>query len=164
MVCLLFQLLKDKSAHLLYGVQEKLDILRSYGSSVEKQCSHEELMDLNEMNDLITGIFPFSTISNIAEYWKDFLSMCDAFFLSVHDNHCTNAFQDLIDSQRAKLPSLTIYDKNQYSRWLPYFWSVLTNIQRNRESFWEENYSRLSILQTPNIANIWILQTEVNFP
>ena len=31
---LLFQLLKDKSFHLPYDVQEKLDILRSSGSSV----------------------------------------------------------------------------------------------------------------------------------
>ena len=32
--CLLFQLLKDKSVHLPYDVEEKLDILRSSGSSV----------------------------------------------------------------------------------------------------------------------------------
>ena len=35
-VCLLFQLLKDKSVHLSYDVQEKLDILSNSGSSVEK--------------------------------------------------------------------------------------------------------------------------------
>ena len=36
---------------------------------------------------------------------------------------------------------LTIYDNNKYFRWLPYFWSVLTNIPRDRESFLEENYA-----------------------
>ena len=117
--CLLFQLLKDKSFHFLYDVQEKLDILCSSGSSVEKECNHDKLIDLNEVNDLITGIFPSVTMSDMAEYWKDFLSMCDALFLSIHANHCTNAFQDLIDSQRAMLPWLTIYGNNQYSRWLP---------------------------------------------
>ena len=61
----------------------------------------------------------------MAEYWKNFLSMCDALFLSILANHCTNAFQDLIDSQRAMLPWLTIYDNIWYSYWLPYFWSVL---------------------------------------
>ena len=35
--CLLFQLLKDKSVHPLYDVQEKLDILRSSGIFVEKE-------------------------------------------------------------------------------------------------------------------------------
>ena len=138
-MCLAFQLLKNKSVHLPYVVQEKLDILRSSGSSLEKECIHEKLMDLNEINDLVTGIFPSATMSNMAEYWKDFLSMCDALFLSIHANHCTNAFQDLIDSQQAMLPWLTIYDNNQYSRWLPYFWSVLTNLPRNRESSLEEN-------------------------
>ena len=102
--CLIFQLLKDKSVHLSYDVQEKLDILRSCGSFVEKECSHEELMDLNEVNDLITSIFLSVPMSDMAEYWKEFLSMCDALFLSIHANHCTNAFQDLIDSQLAMLP------------------------------------------------------------
>ena len=78
--CLLFQLLKDKSVHLSYDVQEKMNILCSCGGSVEKECSHEELMNLNEVNDLITGIFPSVTMSDIAEYWED-LSMCDALFL-----------------------------------------------------------------------------------
>ena len=75
--------------------------------------------------------------------------MCDALFLSIHANHCTNAFQDLIDSQQAMLPWLTIYDNNQYSRWLPYFWSVLANLPRNRESFLEENDAH-SLTGNPN--------------
>ena len=66
----------------------------------EKECSHEELMDLNEINGLITAIFPSVTMFDMTEYWKGFLSMCDGLFPSICDNHCTNAFQDLIDSQR----------------------------------------------------------------
>ena len=88
-------------------------------------------MDLNQINDLITGTFPSVIMSDMAEYWKDILSMCDALFLYIHAKHCTNAFQDLIDSQRSMLPWLTIYDNNQYSRWLLYFWSVLTNLLRD---------------------------------
>ena len=65
---LLFQLLKNKSVHLPYYVQEKLDILCSSGISVENECSHEEFMDLNKVNDLITGIFPSATISDMVEY------------------------------------------------------------------------------------------------
>ena len=99
------------------------------------------LMDLNEVNDLITGIFPSVTMSDMVEYWKDFSSMCDVLFLSIHANHCTNAFQDLIDSRRVILPWLTIYDKNLYSHWLIYFWPLLTNLSGDRESFLEENYA-----------------------
>ena len=58
--CLLFQLLKDESVHLPYDVQETLDILRSSGRSVEKECNYEELMDLSEVNDLITAFFRLS--------------------------------------------------------------------------------------------------------
>ena len=140
-MCLLFQLGKDRSVHLPYDVQEKLDILHSSGSSAEKQCSHEGLMDLNEVNYLITSIFPSDTMSDMVEYWKHFLSLCDALFLSIHANHCTNAFQDLIDNQRVILAWFTIYHNNQYSRWLPYFWSALNNLPRDRESFLGENYA-----------------------
>ena len=68
--CLLFLLLEDKSVCLLYDVQEKLDILRSSGSTVEKRYSHEELIDLNKVNDLITDIFLSVTMSDMAEYWQ----------------------------------------------------------------------------------------------
>ena len=98
-------------------------------------------MELDEVNSLTTCLFSSVTVSDMADFWKDFLSMCDALFLSIHANHCTDNFQDLIDSQRAMLPWLTIYDNNQYSRWLPYFWLVLSNLPRDRESFLEENYA-----------------------
>ena len=70
-------------------------------------------------------------MSDMAEYWKDFLPICDTLFVSIHTNHFANAFQELIDSQQSMPPWLTIYDNNQYSRWLPYFWSVLTNLMRD---------------------------------
>ena len=161
--CLLFQLLKDKSVHLPYDVQEKLDILRSSRSSVEKEFSHEKLMDLNEINDLITGIFPSVTMPDMTEYWKDFLSIRDALFLSIHANHCSNAFQDLIDSQRAIPPWLTIYDNSQNARWLPYFWSVLTNLLKDLESFLEENYAH-SLTGNPysGISLDMIMEVTVN--
>ena len=118
-----------------------MHILRSSRTSVEKAYSHQELLDLNDLNDLITGIVPPVTMSDMAEYWKDILSMCESLFPSIPAHHCTNAFQDLIDSQRAMVPWLTIYDNNQYSCWLPYFGSVLKNLLMDRENFSEENYA-----------------------
>ena len=77
----------------------------------------------------------------MARYLKHILSMCgDALFLCIHTNHRTNAFQDLIDSKRAILSWLKIHASNQYYCWLPYIWSVLTNLPRDQESFLEENY------------------------
>ena len=86
------QLIQDKSVHHPYYAQENWDILHSSGRSVEKGNSHEELMDFYEINDLIADIFPSVTMSDMAEYSKEFLSMFDALFLSIHANHCTNAF------------------------------------------------------------------------
>ena len=107
------QLLKDKSVHHPYYSQENLDILHSSGRSVEKGSSHEELMDFYEINHLIADIFPSVTMSDMAEYSKEFLSMFDALFLSIHANHCTNAFQDLIDSQPA-ISLVTLFLVNAY--------------------------------------------------
>ena len=58
-----------------------MDILRRSGSPVEKECSHEKLMDLIKVNDLVTSIFLSVTMSHMCEYWKDFLLMCDALLL-----------------------------------------------------------------------------------
>ena len=55
-------------------------------------------MYLNNVNYLITDTFLSVTMSDMAEYWKDFSSMCDALFSSIPANHCTNTFQDLTDS------------------------------------------------------------------
>ena len=127
--------MKDKYLNLSNNRKGKLDILRKSGSSVEKKCNHEELMEFDEVNSLTTCLFSSVTVSDMADFWKDFLSMCDALFLSIHANHCTDNFQDLIDSQRAMLPWLTIYDNNQCSRWLPYFWLVLSNLPKGSREF-----------------------------
>ena len=68
--CLPFQLLNDKSVHPLYDVQEKLNILGSSGSFVEKEWNwfHDELMDLNEVNDLFTDTFLSVIMSDMTEY------------------------------------------------------------------------------------------------
>ena len=58
----------------------QLDILHNSGSSVEKERNHEELMDLNKVNDLITGIFA-PDMSDMAEYWKDFYLLLSCFYL-----------------------------------------------------------------------------------
>ena len=79
----------------------------------------------------------------MAEYWKVFLSMCDALFLSIYANHCINVFQDLVDCQQVVLPWLTIYDNNQCSCWLPYFWLVLTNYHAH--SLTGNSYSGISL-------------------
>ena len=67
-----YECLKNKSVHLPYDVHEKLYILRTSESSIEKECSHEELMDFNKINDLTTGIFSSVIMSCMAEYWKVF--------------------------------------------------------------------------------------------
>ena len=75
-------------------------------------------MESEELDDLVRRTFDLIPKTDMADYWVDYLHMCDALFLSTHANHSATNLQDLIDSQRAMLPWLTIYDNNQYSRWL----------------------------------------------
>ena len=84
----------------MFDFEEKVVILRSFKSSIEKKYSHDELMDLNEINDLITSMFPPVIMSDMAEHWKDLLCICDSFFLFIHGNQPTNAFLDLLESQQ----------------------------------------------------------------
>ena len=98
-------------------------------------------MESEELDDLVRRTFDSIPKTDMADYWVDYLHMCDALFLSTHANHSATNFQDLIDSQRAMLPWLTIYDNNQYSRWLPYFWSMLSALPANRRNFLENNFA-----------------------
>ena len=87
-------------------------------------------MDFYEINDLIADIFPSVTMSDMAEYSKEFLSMFDALFLSIHANHCTNAFQDLIDSQPA-ISLVTLFLVNAYK----YLEGLKESFRRKRCTF-----------------------------
>ena len=71
-------------------------------------------------------------------------------------------FKDLIDSQRVMLPWLTIYDINQYSRWLPYFWSVLTDLPRDRERFLENYADSLTGNPYSGMSSDMIIEVTMN--
>ena len=74
--------------------------------------------------------------------------MSDALLISIYTNHCTNAFEYLIDRQRVMLPWLTVYDNNQYSCRLSYFGQCLQIFQRYRESFLEETNAHSSTVNS----------------
>ena len=71
-------------------------------------------------------------------------------------------FKDLIDSQRAMLPWLTIYYNNQYSRWLPYFWSVLTDLPRDRERVLESYADSLTGNPYSGMSSEMIIEVTMN--
>ena len=71
-------------------------------------------------------------------------------------------FKDLIDSQRAMLPWLTIYDNNQYSRCLPYFSSVLTDLPRDWERFLENYADSLTGNPYSGMSSDMIIEVTMN--
>ena len=79
-------------------VQQTSEILGSTDTYKTKADSYKELTENAELDELVTNMFATVPNTDMVNYWKDFLWMCDALFLSIHANH------DLINSQHAMLP------------------------------------------------------------
>ena len=90
------------------------------GTQIKCQ-SHEKLIQNEELDNLVKRTFDSMPKTDMADYWADYLKMCDALFSSTHANQSATNLQDLIDGQRAMLPWITIYDNNHYSRYLQGF-------------------------------------------
>jgi hypothetical protein len=103
--------------------------------------SYEELMENEEIENLVASTFESISMTDMAVFWLDFLQMCDALFLSTHANHAAKNLQDMVDSQRAMLPWLGAYDNNNYFRWLPHFWSMLSSLPPDRRNYLEQNFA-----------------------
>ena len=126
--CFFHQLFSSSISELSSDLKQHLEMLRNGSAQIKRQF-HDELMESEELDGLVRR-------TDMADYWMDYLHMCGAMFLSTHANHSATNLQDLIDSQRAMLPWLTIYDNNKYSRWLPYF-----ALPANRRNFLENNFA-----------------------
>ena len=78
---------------------------------------------------------------DMGDYWKDFFQMTDILMQSVHAVHAIN-LDEYINSLRAMLPWLIVYDRNNYGRWLPDFWVMLINLAANQIEFLRANFAQ----------------------
>ncbi|KAK1893762.1 Leucine--tRNA ligase [Dissostichus eleginoides] len=102
-------------------------------------------------------MFTHVEASDMANYWRDFLSMTDALMQNVHAVHICN-WDEYVSSLRAMLPWMVAYDNNRYGKWLPDFWAMLTALPADQVAFLRTDFTQ-SITGNPysNMAwDMWI--------
>ena len=106
------------------------------GNLSQESCAnaHKALEKDANLEALVGNLFTHVDASNIAKYWKDFLSMVDALMQNVHAVHICN-WDDYVSLLCAMLPWMIAYNNNKYGRWLPDFWAVLTAFPLDQVEF-----------------------------
>ncbi|KAJ3585747.1 hypothetical protein NHX12_014466 [Muraenolepis orangiensis] len=89
---LLSQLVKGRLVpNLADETRENLEILRDTSLSKESRAAaHMALEDDADLESLITNLFTQVEASDMADYWRDFLSMTDVLMQNVHAVHICN--------------------------------------------------------------------------
>ena len=133
---LMSQLAKESLIpNLTEETRENIDILRNTSLSQEtRAAAHAALEDDADLKNLITNLFSQVEVSDMADYWRDFLSMTDALMQNVHAVHSCN-WEEYIISLRAMQPWMVAYDNNKYGRWLPDFWAILISLPAEQVAF-----------------------------
>jgi hypothetical protein len=157
---LMSQLVKGRpiTTDLAEETRENLEILRDTSKSQESRtAAHVALQNDADLESLINDIFTPVEASDMADYWRDFLSMTDALMQNVHAVHICN-WDEYVCSLRAMLPWMIAYDNNRYGRWLPDFWAMLTTLPADQVAFLRTDFTQ-SITGNPysNMAwDMWI--------
>jgi len=126
----------------LLKTRENLKILKNTSLSQDSRvAAHAVLEDDDNLSSLIANLFIQVEDSDMAHYWRDFLSMTDALMQNVHGVHACN-WDEFVSSLHAMLPWLIAYDNNQYGRWLPDFWAMLSSLPVDQVTFLHSNFTQ----------------------
>ena len=157
---LMSQLIKERLIPSLADeTRENLEILIDMGLSQESRAAaHAALEDDGNLETLITNLFTNVEASDMADYWRDFLSMTDALMQNVHAVHICN-WDEYVSSLHAMLPWMVAYDNNRYGRWLPDFWAMLTALPADQVAFLRTDFTQ-SITGNPYSNMVWDMWIE----
>ena len=73
--------------------------------------------------------------------------MTDALMQNMHAVHACN-WDKFMSSLRAMLPSLMVYNNNQYGRWPPDFWAMLTSLPVDQVTLTSLSPLQVTLIQT----------------
>ena len=139
---LMSMLIREDVSTLSEETQRNLELVRDINQSKQaRTAAYRALEDSEEIERIVNNIFSNVNGSDMADYWKDFIQMTDILMQSVHAIHAIN-LDEYINSVRAMLPWLIVYDRIFYGRWLPDFWVMLTNLPPNQIEFLRENFAQ----------------------
>jgi hypothetical protein len=156
---LMSQLAQERlTPHMADETKKNLEILRDTSLSQESSAAaHATLEEDADLDSLITNLFTNVEASDMADNWRDFLSMTDALMQNVHAVHICN-WDEYVKSLRAMLPWIVAYDNNRYGRCLSDFWAMLTALLADQVAFLRTDFAQ-SITGNPysNMAwDMWI--------
>lgn len=139
--------------------RENLIVLRDTSlTQKSRAAAHVALENDADLESLIADMFTHVKTSDMADYWRDFLSMTDALMQNVHAVHICN-WDEYVSSLRAMLPWMVAYDNNRYGRWLPDFWAMLTALPSDQVTFLRKNFAQ-SITGNPYSSMAWDMWIE----
>ncbi|KAK7083853.1 hypothetical protein SK128_014644, partial [Halocaridina rubra] len=108
--------------------KENLEILKNMSQSQEFRAdTHAARQDDVELESLIANLFNQVEGSDMADYWRDLLTLTDALIQNINAVHICN-WDEYVSSLHAILPWMIAYDNNCYERWLPDFRAMLTTL------------------------------------
>lgn len=156
---LMSQLVQERlTPHMADETKKNLETLRDMSLSQESRAAaHATLEEDAHLDGLINTLFTHVEASDMADYWRDFLSMTDVLMQNVHAVHICN-WDEYVESLRAMLPWMVAYDNNRYGRWLSDFWAMLSALPANQVAFLSTHFAQ-SITGNPysNMAwDMWI--------
>ena len=92
--------------------------------STSQECLASALEKLENdpaIDSLICSMFQDLEVSDMANYWIDFMSMVEILMMNVYAIHTCN-WEEYLISLWEMMPWLVAYDQTNYARWLPDFW------------------------------------------
>ena len=89
--------------------------------------AHKELEADSGLDTLVGCMFQKTEKSDMACYWLQFMTMVEILMLNKNAVH-TCSWDEYLISLREMMPWMIIYDQNNYGRWLPHFWAMLTSL------------------------------------
>ena len=83
----------------------------------------------------------------MGDFWHSFLEMSDPLVQSIHACH-TQSYQEYKSSTYEMLPGLLSYDNQEYARWLPDFWAMLSNLPEEQANFLSQHFTQSMVGRT----------------
>ena len=111
------------------------------------------------IDNLICGMFQDLEVSDMANYWIDFMSMVEVLMMNMYAVHTCN-WEEYLISLREMMPWLVIYDQTNYARWLPNFLVKLSSLNTEQKQFFSSNFAQ-SMTGKPYSSIPWDMWIEM---
>ena len=143
------------------STKTQLAVLREPMSN-SQECLASALEKLENdpaIDSLICSMFQNLDVSDMANYWIDFMSMVEVLMMNVYAIHTCN-WEEYLISLQEMMPCLVVYDQTNYARWLPDFWAKLSSLNTEQKQFFSSSFAQ-SMTGKPYSSIPWDMWIEM---